>query len=157
MVGKKYEAGGIARDGAKLVTAVACARVPKITVLVGGSYGAGNYGMCGRAYSPRFLFTWPNSRISVMGGEQAASVLATVKRDEYRGRGQGSWSAEEEEAFKAPIRAKYETEGHPYYASARLWDDGIIDPADTRMVLALGLSAAHNAPIEPTKFGVFRM
>jgi 3-methylcrotonyl-CoA carboxylase beta subunit len=156
MVGKKYEAGGIAKDGAKLVTAVACAKVPKFTVVIGGSFGAGNYGMCGRAYSPRFLWMWPNARISVMGGEQAASVLAQVRRDGIEGKG-GSWSAEEEQKFKAPIRAQYETQGHPYYASARLWDDGIIDPADTRMVLGLGISAALNAPIEPTRFGVFRM
>jgi 3-methylcrotonyl-CoA carboxylase beta subunit len=156
MVGKKYEAGGIAKDGAKLVTAVSTARVPKFTVIIGGSYGAGNYGMCGRAYSPRLLFMWPNARISVMGGEQAASVLATVKRDGIEAGG-GNWSKDEEEAFKNPIRAQYDKQGHPYYASARLWDDGIIDPVDTRMVLALGLSAAHNAPIEPTKFGVFRM
>jgi len=156
MVGKKYESGGIAKDGAKLVTAVSCANVPKFTVIIGGSYGAGNYGMCGRAYSPRLLFMWPNSRISVMGGEQAASVLATVKRDGIEAGG-GSWSKDEEEAFKDPIRAQYDRQGHPYYASARLWDDGIIDPADTRTVLALGLSAAHNAALEPTKFGVFRM
>jgi 3-methylcrotonyl-CoA carboxylase beta subunit len=156
MVGRKYEAGGIAKDGAKLVTAVATARVPKFTVIIGGSFGAGNYGMCGRAYSPRFLWMWPNARISVMGGEQAASVLATVRRDGMEARGQ-SWPAEEEEAFKAPIREQYETQGHPYFASARLWDDGIIDPVDTRRVLALGLSAALNAPIETTRFGVFRM
>ena len=156
MVGRKYEAGGIAKDGAKLVTAVACAAVPKITVIVGGSYGAGNYGMCGRAYSPRFLFLWPNARISVMGGEQAANVLAQVRRDGMAARGE-TWPTEQEEAFKAPIRAQYETQGHPYYASARLWDDGIIDPAETRTVLALGLSAALNAPIEQTRFGVFRM
>jgi len=156
MVGKKYEAGGIARDGAKLVTAVSCANVPKFTVIIGGSYGAGNYGMCGRAFSPRLLFMWPNARISVMGGEQAASVLATVKRDGMEAEGK-TWSREEEEAFKNPIRAQYDRQGHPYYASARIWDDGIIDPADTRMVLALGLSMAHNAPIQPTKFGVFRM
>ncbi|MBL0373299.1 methylcrotonoyl-CoA carboxylase [Rhizobium sp. KVB221] len=156
MVGKKYEAGGIAKDGAKLVTAVACAKVPKFTVVIGGSFGAGNYGMCGRAYSPRFLWMWPNARISVMGGEQAASVLAQVRRDGLEAQGK-SWSADEEEAFKAPIRDKYETEGHPYYASARLWDDGIIDPADTRMVLGLAISAALNAPIEPTRFGIFRM
>ena len=156
MVGRKYEAGGIARDGAKLVTAVACARVPKFTVVIGGSFGAGNYGMCGRAFSPRFLWMWPNARISVMGGEQAASVLAQVRRDGMEAEGR-SWSAEQEDAFKAPIREKYETEGHPYYASARLWDDGIIDPADTRMVLGLGLSAALNAPIERTEFGIFRM
>jgi 3-methylcrotonyl-CoA carboxylase beta subunit len=156
MVGRKYEAGGIAKDGAKLVTAVATTAVPKFTVIIGGSFGAGNYGMCGRAYSPRLLFTWPNSRISVMGGEQAASVLATVRRDGIEGRG-GAWSAEEEEAFKAPIRAQYETQGDPLYATARLWDDGIIDPADTRDVLGLGLHAALNAPIEETRFGVFRM
>ncbi|HEY8614824.1 carboxyl transferase domain-containing protein [Phenylobacterium sp.] len=151
MVGGKYEAGGIAKDGAKLVTAVASAEVPKFTVLIGGSFGAGNYGMCGRAYSPRFLWTWPNSRISVMGGEQAASVLATVHRDA------GKWSPDEEEAFKAPIRQKYEDEGNPYYATARLWDDGVIDPAQTRDVLGLSISAALNAPIPETRFGVFRM
>ena len=156
MVGQKYEAGGIARDGAKLVTAVACAQVPKFTVIIGGSYGAGNYGMCGRAYSPRFLWMWPNARISVMGGEQAATVLATVRRDALEAAG-GSWSAEEEEAFRAPIREQYEREGHPYFASARLWDDGIIDPADTRRVLGLAISAALNRPSEPTTFGVFRM
>ncbi len=156
MVGRKYESAGIAKDGAKMVTAVACAKVPKFTIIVGGSFGAGNYGMCGRAYSPRFLWMWPNARISVMGGEQAASVLATVKRDGIEARG-GNWSADEEEAFKAPIRSQYETQGHPYYASARLWDDGVIDPADTRMVLGLGLSAALNAPVEKTTFGVFRM
>jgi 3-methylcrotonyl-CoA carboxylase beta subunit len=156
MVGKKYEAGGIARDGAKMVTAVACAKVPKFTVIIGGSFGAGNYGMCGRAYGPRFLWMWPNARISVMGGEQAASVMATVRRDNLELQ-KKSWSAEEEEAFKAPIREQYESQGHPYYASARLWDDGIIDPAETRMVLGLGLSAAMNAPIESTRFGVFRM
>ncbi|HEY0420892.1 MAG TPA: carboxyl transferase domain-containing protein [Acetobacteraceae bacterium] len=156
MVGRKYEAGGIAKDGAKMVTAVATAKVPKFTVIIGGSFGAGNYGMCGRAYDPRFLWMWPNARISVMGGEQAASVLATVRRDGMEARGQ-AWPAEEEEAFKAPIREQYETQGHPYYATARLWDDGIIDPADTRRVLALGLSAALNAPVEPTRFGVFRM
>ncbi|MFP5411586.1 MAG: carboxyl transferase domain-containing protein [Gammaproteobacteria bacterium] len=156
MVGRKYENEGIARAGAKLVTAVACAQVPKFTVIIGGSFGAGNYGMCGRAYSPRFLWMWPNARISVMGGEQAASVLATVRRDGIEARG-GSWSADEEEAFKAPIRDQYERQGHPYYATARLWDDGIIDPADTRRVLALGLSAALNAPIPETRFGVFRI
>ncbi|MBP0598251.1 methylcrotonoyl-CoA carboxylase [Herbaspirillum sp. LeCh32-8] len=156
MVGKKYENEGIARHGAKMVTAVSTAKVPKLTVIIGGSFGAGNYGMCGRAFSPRFLWMWPNARISVMGGEQAASVLATVKRDGIEARG-GSWSAEEEAAFKEPIRAQYESQGHPYYASARLWDDGVIDPADTRTVLALGLSAALNAPIEETKFGVFRI
>ena len=156
MVGRDYEAGGIAKDGAKLVTAVACAKVPKITVIVGGSYGAGNYGMCGRAYQPRFLFMWPNARISVMGGEQAASVLATVKRDNIEADGK-TWSAEEEEAFKAPVRAKYEEEGSPYHATARLWDDGIILPSETRRVLALAFSATLNAPVEETKFGVFRM
>ena len=156
MVGREYEAGGIAKDGAKMVTAVACAQVPKITVIVGGSYGAGNYGMCGRAYSPRFLFTWPNSRISVMGGEQAASVLATVKRDNIEADG-GSWSEIEEEEFKAPIRDQYEAEGNPYYATARLWDDGIIAPSETRRVLALAFSAALNAPVPETRFGVFRM
>ncbi len=156
MVGRKYENEGIARAGAKLVTAVACAQVPKFTVIIGGSFGAGNYGMCGRAYSPRFLWMWPNARISVMGGEQAASVLATVRRDGIESRG-GSWSAEDEEAFKAPIRQQYEAQGHPYYATARLWDDGIIDPVDTRTVVALGLSASLNAPIPETKFGVFRI
>ena len=156
MVGRKYENEGIARHGAKLVTAVATAAVPKFTIIIGGSFGAGNYGMCGRAFSPRFLWMWPNARISVMGGEQAASVLATVKRDGIEGKG-GSWSAAEEEAFKAPIRQQYEDQGHPYYASARLWDDGVIDPADTRRVLALGLSASRNAPIEDTRFGIFRM
>jgi 3-methylcrotonyl-CoA carboxylase beta subunit len=156
MVGQKYENEGIARNGAKMVTAVACAQVPKFTIIIGGSFGAGNYGMCGRAYSPRFLWMWPNARISVMGGEQAASVLAQVKRDGVEAKG-GAWSKAEEEAFKAPIRSQYETEGHPYYATARLWDDGIIDPADTRRVLGLGLSAAANAPIAETKFGVFRM
>ncbi len=156
MVGKKYEAGGIARDGAKLVTAVSCAKVPKFTVIIGGSFGAGNYGMCGRAFGPRFLWMWPNARISVMGGEQAASVLATVKRDNLETAGK-AWSAAEEDSFKKPIRDQYETQGHPYYASARLWDDGIIDPAETRNVLGLGLSAAANAPIEETRFGVFRM
>jgi 3-methylcrotonyl-CoA carboxylase beta subunit len=156
MVGRDYEAGGIAKDGAKLVTAVATSAVPKITVLVGGSFGAGNYGMCGRAYSPRFLWTWPNSRISVMGGEQAAGVLATVKRDSIERKG-GTWSAEEEAAFKAPTLAMFEEQSHPLYASARLWDDGIIPPEKTRDVLGLSLSAALNAPIEETRFGVFRM
>ena len=156
MVGRKYENEGIARNGAKMVTAVATAAVPKFTVIIGGSFGAGNYGMCGRAYSPRFLWMWPNARISVMGGEQAASVLATVKRDGIEGKG-GSWSAEEEAAFKAPIKEQYEVQGHPYFATARLWDDGVIDPADTRRVLALGLSASLNAPIPETKFGLFRM
>ena len=156
MVGKKYEAGGIAKDGAKMVTAVATAAVPKFTVIIGGSFGAGNYGMAGRAYGPRFLWMWPNARISVMGGEQAASVLAQIRRDAREARGE-AWSAAEDEKFKAPIRAQYETQGHPYYASARLWDDGVIDPADTRMVLALAISASLNAPVEPTRFGVFRM
>jgi 3-methylcrotonyl-CoA carboxylase beta subunit len=156
MVGRKYENEGIARNGAKMVTAVATAKVPKFTVIIGGSFGAGNYGMCGRAYSPRFLWMWPNARISVMGGEQAASVLATVRRDGIEAKG-GTWSAEEEDAFKQPIRDQYERQGHPYYASARLWDDGVIDPAQTRDVLGLGLSAAMNAPIEDTRFGVFRM
>jgi 3-methylcrotonyl-CoA carboxylase beta subunit len=156
MVGRKYEAGGIAKDGAKMVTAVASTRVPKFTVIIGGSFGAGNYGMCGRAYSPRFLWTWPNSRISVMGGEQAANVLGQVRRDNMEARGE-QWSAEDEESFKTPVREQYETQGNPYYASARLWDDGIIDPADTRTVLGLSISAALNAPIEPTHFGVFRM
>jgi 3-methylcrotonyl-CoA carboxylase beta subunit len=149
MVGKKYEAGGIAKDGAKMVTAVATARVPKFTMIVGGSFGAGNYGMCGRAYSPRFLWMWPNARISIMGGEQAASVLATVK-GEFKSR-------EDEDAFKNPIREQYERQGHPYYASARLWDDGVVDPADTRRLLGLAISASLNAPIEDTRFGVFRM
>ncbi len=156
MVGRKVENEGIARHGAKMVTAVATANVPKFTVIIGGSFGAGNYGMCGRAFSPRFLWMWPNARISVMGGEQAASVLATVKRDGVEGKG-GQWTADEENAFKAPIKAQYETQGHPYYATARLWDDGIIDPADTRRVLALGLAAAQNAPIPDPKFGIFRM
>jgi 3-methylcrotonyl-CoA carboxylase beta subunit len=156
MVGRKVENEGIARHGAKMVTAVATANVPKFTVIIGGSFGAGNYGMCGRAFGPRFLWMWPNARISVMGGEQAASVLATVKRDGIEGKG-GAWSDDEEAAFKAPIKAQYETQGHPYFATARLWDDGIIDPADTRRVLGLGLSAALNAPIEETKFGLFRM
>ncbi|ATQ42627.1 carboxyl transferase domain-containing protein [Caulobacter mirabilis] len=151
MVGGKYEAGGIAKDGAKMVTAVASANVPKFTVLIGGSFGAGNYGMCGRAYSPRFMFTWPNSRISVMGGEQAASVLATVHRDA------GKWTPEQEEAFKAPVRQKYEDEGNPYYATARGWDDGVIDPVQTRDVLGLAISASLNAPVPETTFGVFRM
>ena len=156
MVGRKVENEGIARHGAKMVTAVATANVPKFTVIIGGSFGAGNYGMCGRAFSPRFLWMWPNARISVMGGEQAASVLATVKRDGIEGKG-GRWSADEEAAFKAPIKTQYETQGHPYYATARLWDDGIIDPADTRRVLALGLAATRNAPIPEPKFGIFRM
>jgi 3-methylcrotonyl-CoA carboxylase beta subunit len=166
MIGRKYEAGGIAKDGAKMVTAVATAGVPKFTVIIGGSFGAGNYGMCGRAYGPRFLWMWPNARISVMGGEQAASVLAQVRRDSRAGR-DDPWSEAQEEAFKAPIRAQYETQGHPYYASARLWDDGVIDPVDTRITLALAISASLNAPIsrfagEPfdagvSRFGVFRM
>lgn len=156
MVGKKYEQSGIAKDGAKMVTAVACSHVPKFTVVIGGSFGAGNYAMCGRAYGARFLWMWPNARISVMGGEQAASVLATVKRDGIERRGE-SWSDDDEEAFKAPIREQYEHQGHPYYASARLWDDGIIDPADTRRVLGLTISASMNAPIEPQRYGVFRM
>ena len=156
MVGRQYEAGGIARHGAKMVTAVACARVPKFTVLIGGSFGAGNYGMCGRAYDPRLLFMWPNARISVMGGPQAAGVLAQVKRDQMEARGE-SWSAEEEEAFKQPTIDSYERQGHPYYASARLWDDGVIDPAETRNVLGLAISASLNKPVGETKFGVFRM
>ncbi|MBK7849294.1 MAG: methylcrotonoyl-CoA carboxylase [Zoogloea sp.] len=156
MVGRKSESGGIAKDGAKMVTAVATAQVPKLTVLIGGSFGAGNYGMCGRAYSPRFLWMWPNSRISVMGGEQAASVLATVRRDGIEAKG-GVWSKDDEEAFKSPIRQQYEDQGHPYYATARLWDDGVVDPAQTRRVLGLSLSASLNAPIQPTKFGLFRM
>ena len=156
MVGRKYENEGIARNGAKMVTAVATASVPKFTIIIGGSFGAGNYGMCGRAYSPRFLWMWPNARISVMGGDQAAAVLATVRRDGIEARGD-SWSVEEEESFKAPIRRQYEEQGHPYFATARLWDDGVIDPADTRRVLALGLSASLNAPIPDTRFGIFRM
>jgi len=156
MVGRKYESGGIAKDGAKMVTAVSCAKVPKLTVILGGSFGAGNYGMCGRAFNPRFLWSWPSARISVMGGEQAASVLATVKRDGIEAKG-GKWSKEEEDAFKAPIREQYERQGHPYYASARLWDDGVIDPIDTRRVLGLALAVALNAPVEDTRFGVFRM
>ncbi|MEV6827176.1 carboxyl transferase domain-containing protein [Amycolatopsis sp. NPDC051102] len=156
MVGRAYEAGGIAKHGAKMVTAVACARVPKLTVVIGGSFGAGNYSMCGRAYSPRFLWMWPNARISVMGGEQAASVLSTVRRDAIEARG-GEWSAEDEEAFKDPIREQYEAQGSPYYSTARLWDDGVIDPADTRTVLGLALSAAANAPLAEVNYGVFRM
>jgi 3-methylcrotonyl-CoA carboxylase beta subunit len=156
MVGRKAENEGIARHGAKLVAAVACAQVPKFTVIVGGSFGAGNYGMCGRGFSPRLLWMWPNARISVMGGEQAASVLATVRRDGIESRG-GSWSPDEEQAFRTPILTQYEQQGHPYFATARLWDDGIIDPLDTRMCLALGLSAALNAPIPSTRFPVFRM
>ena len=156
MVGRKYEAGGIAKDGAKMVTAVATARVPKFTVILGGSFGAGNYGMCGRAYSPRFLWMWPNGRISVMGGEQAATVLATIRRDAIEARGE-TWPEAEEAAFREPILEQYEHQGHPTYASARIWDDGLIDPLDTRMALALGISAALNAPAEATRFGVFRM
>jgi 3-methylcrotonyl-CoA carboxylase beta subunit len=156
MVGSRYEAAGIAKDGAKMVMAVAGARVPKITVIVGGSYGAGNYAMCGRAFAPRFLFMWPNARISVMGGEQAASVLATVRRDNIEADG-GTWSEVEEEEFKQPIREQYDTEGNPYYATARLWDDGIIAPSETRRVLQLAFSATLNAPIPRTRFGVFRM
>jgi 3-methylcrotonyl-CoA carboxylase beta subunit len=156
MVGREYESGGIAKDGAKLVTAVSCSVVPKFTVVIGGSYGAGNYGMCGRAYDPRFLWMWPNARISVMGGEQAASVLATVRRDGIEARG-GSWSAAEEEGFKQPIREQYEHQGSPYYSTARLWDDGIIDPADTRRVLGMALAAAARAPIPDPGYGVFRM
>ena len=156
MVGRKYESGGIAKDGAKLVTAVASARVPKFTVIIGGSFGAGNYGMCGRAFGPRMLYMWPNARISVMGGEQAASVLAQVRRDGLESRGE-RWPADEEEAFKDTIRDQYETQGHPYYASARLWDDGVIDPVDTRTVLGLSISASLNRDMEPTRFGIFRM
>jgi 3-methylcrotonyl-CoA carboxylase beta subunit len=156
MVGQQYEAGGIAKHGAKMVNAVACAEVPKLTVLIGGSFGAGNYGMCGRAYDPRFLFMWPNARISVMGGEQAAGVLSQIKRDQKEAAGE-DWSEEQEQQFKQPIRDNYEAQGHPYYASARLWDDGVIDPVDTRMVLGLALSACLNKPIADTRFGVFRM
>jgi len=156
MVGRDYEAGGIAKHGAKMVTAVACARVPKLTVIVGGSFGAGNYSMCGRAYGPRFVWMWPGARISVMGGEQAASVLATIRRDQLEARGQ-DWSAEEEEAFKRPLREQYEAQGNPYYSTARLWDDGVIDPLDTRRVVGLGLSAAANAPLDDVGYGIFRM
>lgn len=156
MVGRDYEAGGIAKHGAKMVTAVACARVPKFTVVIGGSYGAGNYSMCGRAYSPRFLWMWPNARISVMGGEQAASVLSTVRSEQLDAAGK-PWSDEEQETFKAPIREQYESQGNPYYSTARLWDDGIIDPADTRTVLGLALSASAHAPLGPVSYGVFRM
>ncbi|GHG69888.1 carboxyl transferase domain-containing protein [Streptomyces griseocarneus] len=156
MVGRQYEAGGIAKHGAKMVTAVACTRVPKLTVVIGGSYGAGNYSMCGRAYSPRFLWMWPNAKISVMGGEQAASVLATVKRDQLEARGE-EWSTEDEEAFRAPIREQYETQGNAYYATARLWDDGVIDPLETRQVLGLALTACANAPLGEPGYGVFRM
>jgi 3-methylcrotonyl-CoA carboxylase beta subunit len=156
MVGREYEAGGIAKHGAKMVNAVATARVPKLTVVIGGSYGAGNYSMCGRAYSPRFLWMWPNARISVMGGEQASSVLATVRRDQLEGTGK-EWSAEDEEAFRQPIRERYEREGHPYFSTARLWDDGIIEPCQTRMVLGLALSVVGQAPLDPIGYGVFRM
>jgi acetyl-CoA carboxylase carboxyltransferase component len=157
MVGKAYENGGIAKDGAKMVHAVANADVPKLTVIIGGSFGAGNYGMCGRAYGPRFLWMWPNARISVMGGEQAASVLLTVKQDQLARRGEPLLTADEQAAFKQPILDQYETEGSPYYATARLWDDGILDPAQTRTVLGLALSACLNAPVGETKYGVFRM
>jgi 3-methylcrotonyl-CoA carboxylase beta subunit len=156
MVGRDVEAAGIAKHGAKMVTAVACARVPKFTVVIGGSFGAGNYSMCGRAYSPRFLWTWPNARISVMGGEQAASVLATVRRDQLAARGT-DWSEDSEAEFRAPIREQYERQGNPYYATARLWDDGVIDPLDTRTVLGLALSVAANAPLAEVRYGVFRM
>jgi 3-methylcrotonyl-CoA carboxylase beta subunit len=156
MVGREYENRGIARDGAKLVTAVACSVVPKLTVVIGGSFGAGNYGMCGRGYDPRFLWMWPNARISVMGGDQAAGVLATVKRDGIEARG-GEWSLDEEEAFKAPIREQYETQGSPYYATARLWDDGVIDPADTRRVLGMALDITSTTPTPAPSYGVFRM
>ena len=156
MVGREYESGGIAKDGAKLVTAVACAAVPKITVILGGSFGAGNYGMCGRAYQPRFMFAWPNARISVMGGEQAASVLATIRGDALEAEGK-PWTPEEETAFKTPIREQFEAEGHPYYATARLWDDGIIAPSETRDVLSLALHACLQSPVPGTRFGVFRM
>jgi 3-methylcrotonyl-CoA carboxylase beta subunit len=156
MVGQQYEAGGIAKHGAKMVTAVACANVPKLTLIIGNSYGAGNYGMCGRAYDPNFLFMWPNARISVMGGEQAAGVLAQVRRTQLENAGD-EWPEEEEQAFKQPIIDDFEAQGHPYYASARLWDDGVIDPTDTRRILGLALSAALNKPIEETRFGVFRM
>jgi acetyl-CoA carboxylase carboxyltransferase component len=157
MVGKEYERGGIAKDGAKMVHAVANARVPKLTVIIGGSFGAGNYAMCGRAYAPRFLWTWPNARISVMGGEQAAKVLSTVKQDQRRRRGEPEMTEAEIAEFERPTREKYEAEGNPYYATARLWDDGIIDPAQTREVVALALAACANAPVEETRFGVFRM
>ena len=156
MVGKKYEAAGIAKDGAKLVTAVATVNVPKFTVIIGGSFGAGNYGMCGRAYSPRFMWSWPNSRISVMGGEQAASVLSTVRKDVNKRKGV-KWSKKDEKEFKKKLHDQYEKEGSPYFASSRIWDDGIIDPIDTRMVLGLSISAAHNRPIEDSKYGIFRM
>jgi 3-methylcrotonyl-CoA carboxylase beta subunit len=156
MVGREYEAGGIAKHGAKMVTAVACARVPKFTVVIGGSFGAGNYSMCGRAFSPRFLWMWPNARISVMGGDQAAAVLATVRRDQLEAAGQ-TWSSDDEEAFRTPIRDQYESQGSPYYSTARLWDDGVIDPADTRRVLGLALGVAAQAPLEPVRYGIFRM
>ena len=156
MVGRDYEAGGIAKHGAKMVTAVACARVPKFTVVIGGSFGAGNYSMCGRAYSPRFLWMWPNARISVMGGDQAAAVLSTVRRDQIEAAG-NEWTQEEERAFADPIRQQYEDKGSPYFATARLWDDGLIDPRDTRRVLALGLAAAANAVLDPVSNGIFRM
>jgi len=156
MVGREYENGGIARDGAKLVTAVACSVVPKLTVVIGGSFGAGNYGMCGRAYDPRFLWMWPNARISVMGGDQAAGVLATVKRDGIEKSGE-TWSAEDEESFKAPIREQYERQGSPYYSTARLWDDGIIDPLDTRRVLGMALAVTAQSPIPDPSYGIFRM
>ena len=157
MVGQKYETGGIAKDGAKLVMAVACAKVPKFTIIIGGSFGAGNYGMCGRAYDPRFLFMWPNSRISVMGGPQAADVLATVKQDQRAREGLDPMTDEEWDQFQAPILEKYDVEGSPYYSTARLWDDGIIDPRDTRDILGLAISASLNAPMPDTKFGIFRM
>ena len=156
MVGREYEAGGIAKHGAKMVTAVATARVPKLTVVIGGSFGAGNYSMCGRAYSPRFLWMWPNARISVMGGEQASAVLSTVRREQIEAAGR-SWSTEEEAEFKAPLREQYEAQGNPYYATARLWDDGVIDPVDTRELVGLALAAAANAPLEPVRYGMFRM
>ena len=156
MVGKAYEEGGIAKHGAKMVNAVACARVPKLTVVIGGSFGAGNYSMCGRAYSPRFLWMWPGARISVMGGDQAAAVLATIRRDQFEAKGE-EWSPDEEEEFRRPVREQYETQGNAYYSTARLWDDGIIDPLDTRTVLALALSACANAPLQPISYGVFRM
>jgi 3-methylcrotonyl-CoA carboxylase beta subunit len=156
MVGREYEAGGIAKHGAKMVNAVATARVPKLTVVIGGSYGAGNYSMCGRAYSPRFLWMWPNARISVMGGEQAASVLATVRREQLEGNGE-EWSADDEEEFRRPIREQYEREGHPYFSTARLWDDGIIEPGQTRMVLGLALGLVGRSPLKPISYGVFRM
>lgn len=157
MVGSQFEAEGIAKNGAKMVTAVACANVPKFTVVIGGSFGAGNYAMCGRAYNPRFMWMWPNARISVMGGEQAANVMATIKKDAMAKKGEKAWTKAQEEAFKKPIAEQYEAQGNPYYATARLWDDGIIDPKDTRAVLGLAISAALNAPLEETEFGIFRM